>query len=142
MMMVSMKGTKFAKDLEVTVHELPGITHGLRMNVYRRGSGGDSGNGVTTKADAVLALFVSDRSGHKKEVGPIEVARSYIPVLYVINCHFNGETNDWIAVPTIEAALAALKGRHSGFMFGGNFIYTTDGRKPYKYPIPVHDRVE
>lgn len=27
-------------------------------------------------------------------------------------------------------------------MFGGNFIYTSDGRFPSKYPIPVHDRFE
>jgi hypothetical protein len=26
--------------------------------------------------------------------------------------------------------------------FGGNFVWTSDGRFPSKYPIPVHDRFE
>lgn len=26
--------------------------------------------------------------------------------------------------------------------FGGNFIHTSDGRFPCRYPIPVHDRIE
>lgn len=29
-----------------------------------------------------------------------------------------------------------------GFMFGGNFIHTSDSRFVSKYPIPVHDRSE
>jgi hypothetical protein len=29
-----------------------------------------------------------------------------------------------------------------GTSFGGNFIFSSDGRFPSKYPIPVHDRVE
>lgn len=29
-----------------------------------------------------------------------------------------------------------------GWMFGGNFIYSSDSRFPNKYPIPVHDRQE
>lgn len=29
-----------------------------------------------------------------------------------------------------------------GYMFGGNFIYTSDGRFPEDYPIPLHDRSE
>ena len=27
-------------------------------------------------------------------------------------------------------------------MFGGNFVYTSDSRFPYGFPIPIHDRVE
>lgn len=29
-----------------------------------------------------------------------------------------------------------------GWMFGGNFIYSSDSRFPNDYPIPVHDRQE
>lgn len=28
------------------------------------------------------------------------------------------------------------------WMFGGNFIYTSDSRFPAEYPIPLHDRTE
>ena len=33
-------------------------------------------------------------------------------------------------------------GKEGWPMFGGNFIYTSDGRFPSQYPIPVHDRFE
>lgn len=29
-----------------------------------------------------------------------------------------------------------------GWMFGGNFIYSSDSRFPSDYPIPIHDRQE
>ncbi len=29
-----------------------------------------------------------------------------------------------------------------GYMFGGHFIYTSDGRFPEDYPVPLHDRSE
>jgi hypothetical protein len=29
-----------------------------------------------------------------------------------------------------------------GWMFGGNFVYTSDSRFPNDYPIPIHDRQE
>jgi hypothetical protein len=29
-----------------------------------------------------------------------------------------------------------------GWMFGGNYITTSDSRFPNKYPIPIHDRQE
>ena len=29
-----------------------------------------------------------------------------------------------------------------GYMFGGNFIHTSDSRIPNDYPIPIHDRQE
>ena len=29
-----------------------------------------------------------------------------------------------------------------GWMFGGNFVYSSDSRFPCAYPIPVHDRQE
>lgn len=32
--------------------------------------------------------------------------------------------------------------REVGYMFGGNFIYTSDSRFPENYPIPLHDRSE
>jgi hypothetical protein len=28
------------------------------------------------------------------------------------------------------------------FMFGGNFVYTSDSRFPNTYPLSIHDRVE
>lgn len=31
---------------------------------------------------------------------------------------------------------------HISWMFGGNFIHSSDSRFPHKYPIPVHDRQE
>lgn len=31
---------------------------------------------------------------------------------------------------------------HVGYMFGGNFIFTSDSRFPSRYPIPVHDRMD
>jgi len=35
-----------------------------------------------------------------------------------------------------------VKPGNVGYMFGGNFIYSSDSRFPSRYPIPVHDRQE
>jgi hypothetical protein len=39
-------------------------------------------------------------------------------------------------------AIPAENPNNDWFMFGGNFIYSSDSRFPSDYPIPVHDRVE
>lgn len=45
--------------------------------------------------------------------------------------------------PYIHAEpLAPVPPGHVGYMFGGNFIFTSDSRFPSSYPIPVHDRMD
>lgn len=59
------------------------------------------------------------------------------------------ETPDCPAVELVRdragyfsAVPGALKDAGVWTMFGGAFIWTSDGRFPNDYPIPLHDRVE
>ena len=106
---------------------------GLIMSVYRRGSDCTLG-GVSSKHDEFLVV------GPGIE-GPFRVENSDrmgCPVLYLhrkYNIHGNSSLDYFFVSPDPDP----LCGR---YMFGGNFVYTSDSRKPISYPIPIHDRVE
>jgi len=96
---------------------------GLIANVYRA-ENYNCTNGVTSYCNSVLLvgngipeLFEADG----------------MPVLKVVRRNIVGREH--IHAEPIEAT-------RGNRMFGGNFVYTSDGRFPSPYPIPVHDRVE
>ena len=64
------------------------------------------------------------------------------------------ETNDkTLALKLVERTIGGARYLHAepiesprpgcvGWMFGGNFIWTSDSRFPNRYPISIHDRQE
>jgi hypothetical protein len=100
---------------------------GMICNVYRDASGTDCTlGGITSRHHSVLLtgdnvpeLFREDDNHpavrlHKRNVG----GRDY-----------------FYALP-----MDATGNGTGTYMFGGNFIYTSDSRFPTNHPLPVHDR--
>jgi hypothetical protein len=104
------------------------MAKGLLCFVYRSPLGDATNNGLTSKHTSFVLV------GHGVS-GPFE-ANDDAPALHLHS--FRGQL---IAVPEqIGGQLGTdyLK----GWMFGGNFIYTSDSRFPADAPIKVFDRRE
>lgn len=110
---------------------------GLLVEVYR--SGPDCTNNGVTKHSVHCVLLGSEVNG------PFEPGNG-VPGLYL--ARWLGRL---IAVPEnlrekMVAGAPPRKGTDipslRGWMFGGNFVYTSDSRFPHEYPIPVYDRRE
>lgn len=102
---------------------------GLMVYVYRTATMPDCTNrGLTCLHNRLLLV------GN----GP-DTPREDLPALYPA---YNETYKRFAAFPTKQGAESYTRGHHSGYMFGGNFIYTSDSRFPSKTPIAVHDRVE
>ena len=98
---------------------------GLICNVYRAKGHDGTNEGVTKFHDRVLLVG-------KGVVGVFEEDEDR-PTLELVRRIIGG--HEYIhAVPKEQT--------NKNSMFGGNFVYTSDGRFPNKYPIPVHDRFE
>ena len=97
---------------------------GLLVSVYKDNMGDSTLNGISSKCDTMI-LIGED-----------------IPEL------FEGDENNTLILVkrTLfgKEYLHAEPIKNNGFnwMFGGNFIYTSDSRFPNKYPIAIHDRHE
>lgn len=108
---------------------------GLRVSVYRNaewGPGVDCTNGgISSKHNQ----FVLVGNGMPEIFEPREDA----PAIRLIKRRVMG-MEFWIAAPLD----ADTDGRSAGspYMFGGNFIYTSDSRFPCREPIKVFDRKE
>lgn len=102
---------------------------GLICSVYRDASGCDCTNhGVTSKAHTVILVG----TGIPELFAPDDCK----PALRLVSRIIAGK-------PYLHAVPVAAQGTGIGeYMFGGNFIHTSDGRFPGRYPIPVHDRTE
>ena len=100
---------------------------GLMVKVLR--SEHDStNNGVTSRFNRFI-LVDSEVSG------PFEPDKK-TPALKLVRRTIYGK-------PYIHAEpLAPVPPGYVGYIFGGNFIHTSDGRFPNRYPIPVHDRMD
>jgi hypothetical protein len=99
----------------------------LMCHVYSPATGGDCTNGGITSKNNFVALELPD--------GTAGLPRSYtghLPVVRIVRRQIAGR----------EYVHAVPKDIPGHFMFGGNFIYTSDSRFPFDYPIAVHDRVE
>lgn len=104
---------------------------GMWVDILKPASGSDCTNGgVTSKAEHALLIGegVAEVFGEK----PGE------PVLKLVKRMLWGQ-------PYYHAEPAETP-KGVGWMFGGNFIHTSDGRfhdaVGHSYPIPVHDRTE
>ena len=98
---------------------------GLLVFVLKPSNGGCTNGGVTEKADKAILFW----DGVPEIFSPSEDA----PALQL-----QKRCGRLIAVPVNDPRAKT----HCGPMFGGNFVYTSDGRFPNEYPIPVHDRYE
>lgn len=101
---------------------------GMLVSVYRDAGGYDCTNGGISSKHSAFIL-----------VGP-GVPEIFTPsdchptIQLLVRPHFN----DMIAVP-LDANMGV---GHTGYMFGGNFLYGCDSRLPFKHPIKIHDRKE
>lgn len=110
---------------------------GLLGFVYRNGKTDTTNGGVSSKHDQLVLVT--------QEAEIFEPSPD-MPALYLAQWY--GRT---IACPqNLEADIGKVRSQrpdssvdHLGcWMFGGNFVYSCDGRWPTKAPIPVYDRME
>jgi hypothetical protein len=109
---------------------------GLLVTVYRNGGkgifDGDTTNGgISSKHDKFI--LVGDG------VEEVFSATEDTPAIRLIKRRIMGR-EFWIAAPLD----AKFEGEGGGFpyMFGGNFLYTSDSRFPSDAPIKIFDRLE
>lgn len=107
--------------------------NGLLVFVYRSTLGDCTNNGVTNR----YSSFVLTRPGVE---GPFE-ARRDLPELRLISNGLDGKRVPRCVPVNEDGTLAGVNDGRWG-MFGGNFVYTSDSRFPYSFPIPVFDRFE
>ena len=98
---------------------------GLLCTVYRRSDTADSTNGGVSSRYHSVVLVGNDVEG------PFE-AEGKENVLQLI---YRARHKDFIAAPLDDG-----QGRH--YMFGGNFLYTSDSRFPVSHPVKIFDRLE
>jgi hypothetical protein len=102
----------------------------ISVNVYRNGGVDCSNNGVTSDDSKTLVVAVNGGNITEEEVKEY----GYV-VLYPKEDAYPG--------CPLRFAVTGLEGK--GSMFGGNFVYSSDGRFSRRYgnyPVSVHDRVE
>lgn len=100
---------------------------GLTLSIYRDADGYDATNGG--QSSQVQNITVCDFSG------PFEPSES-APEFKLIRRNIGGRE-----YCHLEPAQPCPQGM-IGYMFGGNFAYTSDSRFPFDYPLPIHDRAE
>lgn len=106
---------------------------GLRVSIFRDAAIGDCTNGGVTSAQrgATEAILMGVPDGNYGE----EDIREGDVVLEVVRRTFGGQ----------EYVTCKPRGEKRWSMFGGNFVYSCDGRfrrAVCEYPIAVHDRIE
>lgn len=94
---------------------------GLIVDVYRSKYDGTN-NGISSKFDSFVL------SG----TAPVFESREDLPALQLVFEH-----GTYKAYPVTKS-----EDGHTHWMFGGNFVYTSDSRFPSKQPIKVFDRCE
>lgn len=148
----------FRKVVQKQVRERSGasFTLPLMCDIYvDKSSGGSSNNIVSNKADEVMLFPAGTTEDDPKlqEYLASDSAKKYPPVILEVR---NIGGREYLSAYPVQLAIAGkreddavVKGlvkrasrSSSRGMFGGNFIYTSDGRFPNDYPIALHDRVE
>ncbi len=100
---------------------------GLPVGVYRHADGHDcTNNGVSSKFKEFTLIVPG------QDIGPFEPSEK-APALYLRSQTVGGKVH-LSAVPSLDDG--------KWYMFGGNFIFSSDGRLPGRTPIPIHDRCE
>jgi hypothetical protein len=104
---------------------------GLMAGVYKNGTRECTNGGVTANVDHVV--IVSD----EYDMPDIFEATEDMPALRL-------ETRDvgLARFPVLVPVDCPKDGRQGPYMFGGNFVYTSDSRFPSDTPIKVFDRRE
>lgn len=102
---------------------------GLTATVYRPAGFPDTtNNGVSFYFNSLEIRDVTDRD--------------HIGMKATVYLGYCEKREQWGAFPIASAAMKYQNGGHGGFMFGGNFIYCSDGRFPTSQPIKIFDRQE
>lgn len=108
----------------------------LRVSVLRRRNFDCTNEGVTSYRDD-FTLFPS-RATYEQERDAAHTAGRYMTppgeCLVLVSRNLGGE---YLHAEPLEKPKDTV-----GPMAGGNFIWTSDGRFPNRYPIAVHDRFE
>jgi len=100
---------------------------GISVDVLRDITSVDStNNGISSKHNSFVIIDPSIDGYIKPD--------STTPQLKLVRRNLAG--GEYIHAEPIEP----VKKGNVGYMFGGNFIHSSDGRFPNNYPIPVHDR--
>ena len=97
------------------------IQRGLTCNIYRPVHGDCSNGGLSGQVDRVTLVGpgVPEIFASSDDAPAVELGRTG----GAVNARPAGEGRTW-------------------WMFGGCFIYSSDGRFPSQHPIPLHDRCE
>ena len=108
---------------------------GLSVYVYKNTNHGDCTlNGISSKFSNLIILPTESTRIAGINIPGIFSPHEDCPGIYIFH---RPQFNDLIACPDIEYGAGKV-----WWMFGGNFIYTSDGRFPSKNPIKVFDRNE
>ena len=108
---------------------------GLTVNVYRNSDHIDcTYSGISSKFSRLTILPTESTNKVGINIPGIFHPSEDCPGIYIFH---RPQFDDLIACPDIEYGTGK-----SWWMFGGNFIYTSDSRFPAKNPIKVFDRNE
>lgn len=104
-------------------------TQGILVNVYRWSFIDATNKGLSSKLDTLIMV---DENGGNFDC-PHTTEGDY---LVLTKFEFRGKTS-LRAIPK-----SILDSKRNNYMFGGNFVYSSDSRFPSDAPIKVFDRVE
>ena len=107
-------------------------TKGLLVFVYKRDGLDCSANGISSCNKTLILTSVEDLDGGVEMIAPVFTGCQWDSVKIIENV-----PGHYCAVPITPTPKGMV-----GPMFGGNFIYSSDSRFPFPYPIPIHDRYE
>lgn len=99
---------------------------GISVDVLK-GKYNSTNGGISSKYDKFVITDPSIDYGYAEP-------DSTMPELKLVRRNLAG--GEYIHAEPIEP----VKKGNIGYMFGGNFIHTSDSRFPNNYPIPIHDR--
>lgn len=99
---------------------------GLTCSIYQNPSGNFSAGGISSRVRRVTLIG----DGIDGVFEPSDDA----PAVYLVKRQLTEDREHVFAKPVDLS--------HTHSMMGGCFIWSSDGRFPANYPIPLHDRVE
>jgi hypothetical protein len=132
MLFSDMKTAREAREMPPVEAEQPKTDSGLLVSVYRHPCGDATNRGASAKTD--WAVLIGEDLPALVETENPELPGFYLRI-------FHGRR---IALPV---ALPVERGTYEifqlrGWMFGGNFLHTSDSRFPSDAPIHIYDRRE
>ncbi len=116
----------------------------IRVSIYRWALGDCTNGGVTGGAVRDALLLIPNGRGNYTHAEALKAAERGEVVLQLVT-RWLGTPEQYTHVePVLPKAVVEryARERRGAPMMGGNFVYTSDGRFPNKYPLPVHDRFE